>query len=53
MIDVPIDEETTDLLNTDNTETMVITELPSRKRAKANLPSECRELLQRIKKCYI
>ena len=49
MIDVPIDEETADMLNIDNNEVMVIPELPSRKRARTNLPGEWRQLLQRIK----
>ena len=44
-----IDEETEDMLNIDNNEAMVITELPNQNRSRANLPSECRELLQRIK----
>ena len=49
MIDVPIDEETADMLNIDNNEVMVIPELPSRKRARTNLPCEWRQLRQRIK----
>ena len=40
MIDVPIDEETADMLNIDNNEAMVIPELPSRKRARTDLPCE-------------
>ena len=49
MTDVPIDEETADMLNIDNNEVMVIPELPSQKRARPNLPCEWRQLLQRIK----
>ena len=45
---VSTDEEPGDVLNIDTNEAMVITELPSQKRARANLPSECQELLQRI-----
>ena len=40
LIDVPIDEETAYVLNIDNNEAMVITEFPSRKRAKSDLPSK-------------
>ena len=53
MIDVRIDEATGDMLNSDKNEAMVVTELPSQKRERVNLPSKCCELLQKIKNIYI